>query len=151
MELKASNFIIALIIIAGIFTPLFSFIVEFAVNYGVSVPVQYNQTFASIQDKTGINTYTETLKESTYNENEPPKSVIGEAVDILGKYFERGYKTVQLIPSVISLFENMLNDILGTNNIIFGNAGAIIYFIVISIISVGFTFLLISALIKWVI
>ena len=149
MEFKASNFIIALIIITGCFAPLFTYLVVLTNNYGVPVPGAYNQTFQIIQNRTQINQQTAALKSSVLNEEEQSQSFIGEALDILGKYFERGYKSAQILPQTISIFDTMAAEVTSSNNPLFGNTGNILYFIAISIVTVGILALLISALLKW--
>lgn len=149
MELKASNFIIGLLLITAIFTPLFMWLSALLNNYGVDVPDKYNNTFTTLSDMSTMDSYTEEYKTSLMNEDEPPKTLIGEAIDIVGKYFERGYKTLQLVPKTLGVFTGMVNGILDSNVNLFGTATLSLKFLATSVVAILLLFGIVSVLVKW--
>lgn len=149
MEIKPSNLVIGMLIVVAIFSPLFLGLSKLTTNYGVTIPERYNDTFTTLSDMSTMDDYTEELKSSVMNEEEPPKTLIGEAIDILGKYFERGYKTLQLVPKTLGVFTGMVNAILDTNINLFGTATLSLRFLAISIVAMGIVFAIVAVLVKW--
>lgn len=148
-EFKASNFLYGLIFVVGVFMVLWGFSAQMMVNYGVPVPNKYNDTFTVLTDRTMIDQTTAELKSATLDEDQPPKTLVGESIDIIGKYFERGLKTVRLVTNTGAIFTSIVDAILDTNVNLFGEATVSLKFIVLSVFIVAIVFLILGALIKW--
>lgn len=150
--MKISNFVYGMIISVGIFTVFFIFAADTLLNYGVTIPEQYNTTFTKLSNMSAMDDQTLAIKEATLREDANATSGFFGRLevlsDILGIYYSRGYQAVTLVPNTVDVALDMSNSVLDTNNL-WGTAGPALRFIVTSLIIVAVMFLIISILVKW--
>lgn len=104
---KASKLMYGIIIMLTVMGVLTIFLGQFFVNYGVTIPAAQNETLNLLADSTAIDVYIEEQKQEALSEDEPPSTLLGEALDILGFWFQRGIQTLKLIPKVLTLAETL--------------------------------------------
>jgi len=146
---KISNFMVAMIFSMGVFTIMSIFLGNMLSNYAIVVPSEYNKTWQRYQNTTAIDNYIETQKKGTLQEEGETKTIIDQAADILGLWFERGYKTLKAIPSILGLFEELVSAGLESISSILGIAYKPLQFMIIGSITVLIVIgILLSTLVK---
>lgn len=150
---RLTNFAYGMIITIGVFAVLFAFASKLMLNYSVPIPAEHNETFIQLSNMTAIDEQTEDLKEIAFKENiNASTSFLGrleEKFDIIGLYFTRGYKAVQIFPKTVGIFTGMVSSLLSSNAHILGIAAAALRFIIISLVIVAVVGVIISLLVKW--
>lgn len=146
---KASDFMYGMIISIGIISVLTIFLSQLFTNYSISVPAEHNDTLNLMSDISSINDYVEEQKEQALSETEKDKTLLGEALDIIGFWFERGVKTLKLIPDILTLFETIINAGINSVSGLLGITTAALRFMAVSIVTVFIILgVIISALLK---
>lgn len=152
-EFRASNFIISIIFIIAVFGVLWGFNSKLMVNYGVSVPSKYNETFQIITNTSGIDSTLQELKASslkdTSNRTNTFLGKLSDKLDVIGLYFKLGYETMSITPKSMRIFTTMSDSVLDSNTNLLGSSTPYINFLIYSLILVGFIFLLVAIIIKW--
>lgn len=152
-EFKASNFIIAIILIVGIFGVIWGFVSKLMINYNVAVPSQHNETFQKITDTSGIDNVTMELKQNAFKDNVNKSTTffgkLEDRFDILGLYFRLGYETIRLAPKSIGVFTLMSDSVLDSNTNLLGSSAPYLRFMGVAIILILFVFLIIAVAVKW--
>lgn len=149
---KLSDFMYGMIITIGVFAVLFAFTSKLVVNYGVSVPSNYNKTFMALSNMTPIESQTNELKTEALQENGSSSGFFGriqDRFDISGLFFIRGLRALNVFPKTINVFTNMVDMILDNDVNLFGTATVSIRFIVVSLVIVALISVIVAALVKW--
>ena len=102
---KLSSFMYGMILSVGLFAILSVVLGQLFVNYAVPLTSGYNTTFAALANTTGVASIVEEQKAATLTEgSNAPKSLVGQAFDILGFWFERGFAALKGVGNSIGLF-----------------------------------------------
>ena len=147
--MKASKLLYGLVISISLFGIMFIFISQLTKNYGVAVPDGFNQTFQKMTDITEVKGEIYELKNESIPTKNPPKTLIGEAIDIIGKYFERGLKVIRIIPNTIDILKNIFTSGIDSSSNILGITTDPIKTIVILCLVIGIVTFVISTYLKW--
>jgi len=146
---KASDFMYGMIISIGIISVLAIFLSQLFTNYAVVVPAEHNKTLTLMGNISSVNVYVEEQKEQALSETEKEKTLIGEVLDILGFWFERGVKTLKLIPDILMLFEGIIGAGISSSSSVLGIAAPVLKFMIVSMATVFIVIgVLISAFLK---
>lgn len=150
---KLTTFMYGMIISIAVFTVLFSVGSKLIVNYNVPIPAQHNATFVAMTNMTAINEQTADLKAKALKEDVNKTTgffgQLEERFDILGLYFQRGYKTAQIIPRTTNIFFTMVDAILDSNLNLFGIATVSLRFMIMNLVLVAIIGVIIALLVKW--
>lgn len=146
---KASTFMYSIIIIVTVFAVLGGFISSLSLNYNVNIPAQDNKTLNILKNMTAVNVYIHNQTNTGLSEDKTPKTWIGEALDILGLWFERGLATIKLIPNVLTFFEAMFSAAIESSSGLLGTAYQPLKFMVIGLVTVAIIMgVIVSTLLK---
>jgi len=142
---KASDFMYGMILSIGILAVITIFLSQLFTNYAVTIPAEHNKTLTLMSNISSVNVYVEEQKEQALSETEKEKTLLGNVLDILGFWFERGVKTLKLIPNILGLFSSIASAGINSASSILGIAAGPLKFIVISMATV---FLIIGVIIS---
>lgn len=148
---KVSNFMYGMIVAIGLFSILaLGFFPQLFINYNVPLTSGYNKTFTTLSNYSGLNKYVETQKQNTLAETGTQKTnIIGQAFDVLGYWFERGYGALKATKDVIGLFSTIVEVSLDSLSQYLGIAVGPLKFIIISCVVVAIVIgVILSTLVK---
>lgn len=146
---ELSKIVYAMIAIVAVFAILFTWQSNLIVSYNKELPNEYNETFQLMSNMKNISDQVGDYKELALSESNEDASPFSQFVDIIGKYFERGVKIIQLVPNMLNLIDTMLQSILGSNVNLLGIAVTPLNFLVIIGLTAIITFAIISILLRY--
>lgn len=147
---RLSTFVYGIMISVAIVSIFLTASIKLMDNYNTNIPTEYNDSFTTISDFSTIEDNTQDLKESVLSESETSKiPIIGDALDVLGKYFEAGVKSARLVASYLNVFETLATETLDKNAQFLGSAYAPIKALIISLVAVLILFLLIGVYLRY--
>lgn len=146
---KISNFMYAMILTIGVFAIMAGFLGQFFTNYNIALPAKYNETIDAFKNASAINVYVEQQKTDSLAEDSGQKSILGEAADILGFWFERGYSALKASKNIVELFTSLVGLGIESLSGFIGISAAPLKFILISLVVVAIVVgVILSTLVK---
>lgn len=139
-----------MIVSIGLFAILAVVFGQIFVNYGVPLTDNYNTTFRALSNMSGINKAVESQKTDVLTESGNTQSnPVGQALDLLGYWFNRGYSALKATVTVTSLFTTITDAGLNSLSQFIGIAVEPLKFIITACVVVSIAIgIILSTLVK---